>query len=180
MINAKHIRTTRPSPSLDFKNRGPFRIIRAIDNMAYEVELPPGLGRLHNVFHPWLLHLYEGQPLPQQTRDDSDDAQLADPDIDDDNEYYVEEVLKSRIDRHEPDPGNRDRKGLLQYYVKWSNYPVGPDNPSWEPYMNLVGSADLVATFHRLHPKSPGPHKNFATLTEKQNLVMMTLAQLSQ
>ncbi|KAI1507740.1 hypothetical protein Ptr86124_013273, partial [Pyrenophora tritici-repentis] len=46
-------------PAPEFKNRGPFTVTRVIDNMAYELLLPPEMGKLHNVFHPWLLHLHE-------------------------------------------------------------------------------------------------------------------------
>jgi hypothetical protein len=52
MLDSRNIRTTRPSQTLDFKNRGPYKIIRAIDNIAYELDLPHGLHQIHNVFHP--------------------------------------------------------------------------------------------------------------------------------
>ena len=113
------------------------RKVRAIDNMAYELELPPHMGKLHNVFHPWLLHLHEERPLPTQTRDEEEPGQLADPDAEDDTNYKVEAILESRVNRR-----------LLQYLVRWTNYPEGPDNPSWEPYMNLADCADLVHDFH--------------------------------
>ncbi|KAG9379362.1 Asp-protease-2 multi-domain protein [Pyrenophora tritici-repentis] len=126
--------------SLDFKNRGPFTVTRVIDNMAYELLLPPEMGKLHNVFHPWLLHLHEA-PLPGQLRD-SAPAEFADPDEED---------------------------------VRWTNYPAGTDNPSWEPYMNLVDSADIVQQYHESRPKAPGPHRKFATLAGKQDLLMITV-----
>ncbi|KAI0567880.1 hypothetical protein Alg215_12507, partial [Pyrenophora tritici-repentis] len=50
--------------------------------MAYELLLPPEMGKLHNVFHPWLLHLHEEAPLPGQLRD-SAPAEFADPDEED-------------------------------------------------------------------------------------------------
>ncbi|KAG9380645.1 Asp-protease-2 multi-domain protein [Pyrenophora tritici-repentis] len=141
--------------SLDFKNRGPFTVTRVIDNMAYELLLPPEMGKLHNVFHPWLLHLHEEAPLPGQLRD-SAPAEFADPDEEDD--------LKTPT-----------RSGLLQYLVRWTNYPAGTDNPSWEPYMNLVDSADIVQQYHESRPKAPGPHRKFATLAGKQDLLMITV-----
>ncbi|KAG9388589.1 Asp-protease-2 multi-domain protein [Pyrenophora tritici-repentis] len=53
--------------------------------------------------------------------------------------------------------------------------PAGTDNPSWEPYMNLVDSADIVQQYHESRPKAPGPHRKFATLAGKQDLLMITV-----
>ncbi|PZD23014.1 Chromo domain containing protein, partial [Pyrenophora tritici-repentis] len=158
--------------SLDFKNRGPFTVTRVIDNMAYELLLPPEMGKLHNVFHPWLLHLHEEAPLPGQLRD-SAPAEFADPDEEDGTSYEVEAVLDSRVNKRLKDPYSRS--GLLQYLVRWTNYPAGTDNPSWEPYMNLVDSADIVQQYHESRPKAPGPHRKFATLAGKQDLLMITV-----
>jgi hypothetical protein len=178
MLDSRNIRTTRPSQTLDFKNRGPYKIIRAIDNMAYELDLPHGLHRIHNVFHPWLLHKVEA-PLPSQVVDPEGHVEAADPNIEDDTEYVVEAILQSRTDSEQRDPGDRRRKGLLQYLVKWANYPEGPDNPSWEPYLNVVDCADLVYAYHRDNPSKPGPHKKFETLTGKQSLMMLRLIGVS-
>jgi len=52
MLDTRNIRTVRPNRSLDFKNRGPFKVVRSINNLAYELQLPKEIGRLHNVFHP--------------------------------------------------------------------------------------------------------------------------------
>ena len=69
MLDARNLVTKRPSRSLDFKNRGPFRVTRAIGNTAFELDLLPEMGRLYNVFHVWLLHKYDGELLPGQARD---------------------------------------------------------------------------------------------------------------
>ncbi|KAG9383596.1 hypothetical protein A1F94_005507 [Pyrenophora tritici-repentis] len=138
--------------SLDFKNRGPFTVTRVIDNMAYELLLPPEMGKLHNVFHPWLLHLHEEAPLPGQLRD-SAPAEFADPDEEDGTSYERSSPILSAMDQ----------------------LPAGTDNPSWEPYMNLVDSADIVQQYHESRPKAPGPHRKFATLAGKQDLLMITV-----
>lgn len=159
MLDVRNIRTTRPCKSLDYKNRGPFTITRVIDNMAYELSLPAQMNRLHNVFHPWLLHLYEPDPLPHQPIEEEGRI-----DIEDDlNDYDVEAIENSRINKRLNDPAKR-RKGLLQYLVRWANY-EGDDNPSWEPYTNVTNSADLVYDFHAKNPEKPGPHDDFAALT---------------
>lgn len=53
MLDARNLRTTRPNASLDFKNRGSFRIVKVVDNHnAYQLDLPPSMSRVHDVFHP--------------------------------------------------------------------------------------------------------------------------------
>ena len=131
------------------------------------------MGRLHNVFHLWLLHLHSEDPLPGQVRDEEQPAAVH-PDVEDDEDYVVESIEDCRINKQMADPSTK-RKGLLQYRVRWANYLEGPDNPSWEPYMNLVGSAETVIDYHRRHPTKPKLHSQFRTLASQQDLMMMTL-----
>ncbi|KAI2476324.1 Chromo domain containing protein [Pyrenophora tritici-repentis] len=111
---------------------------------------------------------------PTSVQNEEGHFELADPDIDDDTNYSVEAVLDSRINKQLRDPA-LNKKGLLQYQVRWADYPDGPDNPSWEPYMNLVDSADLVTEFHRRRPTKPGPHRDFGTLVSRQDLMIMAV-----
>lgn len=66
MLDSRNIKTIRPNKSLDHKNLGPFQIIKAHNNSAYELDLPPSMNKIHPVFHPWLLHLDNSDPLPRQ------------------------------------------------------------------------------------------------------------------
>lgn len=172
MLDARNFRTTRPSHSLDYKNRGPFRITRVINNCAYQLSLPPGLGKLHNVFHSWLLH-----PAPQSTEHqllEPEGAVDIDPEAEDNTDYEIEAIIDARIDEHQLDPVTQQR-GLLQYHVRWADYPIGPDNPSWEPFTNLVDAAETVFDFHKRNPHKPGPHKKFTSLTGQQSLILIRL-----
>ncbi|KAG9381751.1 Asp-protease-2 multi-domain protein [Pyrenophora tritici-repentis] len=160
----KTLRVIRP------KEPRSFTIVRAINNTAYELDLPANMKRIHNVFHPWLLHLVDDNPLTGQTQDPEVPAEF-DPEVEDDTEYT--------------DPAARGRKGkttqgLLQYLVRWANYPDGPDNPSWEPYMNLADSADTVTRYHLDHPNKPPMHRKFKSLTGKQDMLVMRLHALSR
>ncbi|KAI1506819.1 rve multi-domain protein [Pyrenophora tritici-repentis] len=184
MLDTRNLRTKRPSASLDLKNRGPFTIVRAINNTAYELDLPANMKRIHNVFHPWLLHLVDDNPLTGQTQDPEVPAEF-DPEVEDDTEYTVEAIEDCRINKKLKDPAARGRKGkttqgLLQYLVRWANYPDGPDNPSWEPYMNLADSADTVTRYHLDHPNKPPMHRKFKSLTGKQDMLVMRLHALSR
>ncbi|KNE89530.1 hypothetical protein PSTG_17012 [Puccinia striiformis f. sp. tritici PST-78] len=51
----RNISSQRPSPKLDFKKLGPFRIEAVINPVVYRLTLPPELKRLHPVFHTALL-----------------------------------------------------------------------------------------------------------------------------
>jgi hypothetical protein len=144
--------------------------------MAYELLLPNTMGRVHNVFHPWLLHLHTKVPLPGQTRDEEEPVEI-DPDVGDDADYSVEAIEDCRINNTLSDPHKKgkSKRGLLQYKVRWANYPEGPDNPTWEPYMNLLGSGDMIYEFHRNHPDKPSLHDKFKTLVDKQDLILIVL-----
>ena len=37
----------RPSKSLDYKNLGPFKIIKAINNIVYELDLPTAIKGIY-------------------------------------------------------------------------------------------------------------------------------------
>src|SRR5437762_14334427 len=59
-------------------------------------------------------------------------------------EYEVEEILKSKIDKH---------NGVLQYLVKWKGCPA-TDN-TWEPAINVKNAPKLVEQFHKCYPNMP-------------------------
>jgi hypothetical protein len=52
----RNIRTTRPNNKLDYKKLGPFKIVRNIKNVSFELQLPPTM-KIHPVFHIFLLEL---------------------------------------------------------------------------------------------------------------------------
>ncbi len=157
MLNSKNIKTTRPNKSLDHKNLGPFRITRAINNMAYELDL-----------HPWLLHLDNSDPLPGQIEPPPPPTQVDE----EGSEHFVDEVIDSWVDGRRKDLWN-NKKGCLMYKFKWTGY--GNDVPKWEPYWNGAGCPDLVADFHHFNPAKPGPHESFQTPQDWEPLIAMLL-----
>jgi hypothetical protein len=114
--------------------------------------------------------------LRGQTRDEEEPVEI-NPDVEDDADYSVEAIEDCRINNTLSDPYKRSKskRGLLQYKVRWANYPEGPDNPTWEPYMNLLGSGDIIYEYHRDHLDKPGLHHKFKTLVDKQDLMLIVL-----
>ncbi|KAK1912794.1 hypothetical protein P3342_004730 [Pyrenophora teres f. teres] len=171
MLNARHIKTERPVKSLDHKNMGPYQITRVIDNMAYELDLPPQLKTVFPAFHPWLLQAYEDDALPGQPR--PGDAAPPEVHLTDDGitEYVVSQVLDSRIGRNLVDPHTGER-GLLQYKVEW----VGDDQSEpWQAYSNLRGCKESVQDFHTRNPSRPGPHITFHDYDDDGELAVALL-----
>ncbi|KAI0992729.1 hypothetical protein K3495_g15456 [Podosphaera aphanis] len=50
-VNAKNIKTKRPSKKLDWKNLGLFQIVKVISSHSYQLSLPKDLKSFHPVFH---------------------------------------------------------------------------------------------------------------------------------
>ena len=155
MLDGRNIPTTRPNKSLDFKNLGPFTVIRAINNTAYELDLPQTLRGIFPVFHPWLLHLDNSDPLPGQQEPPPPPVH-----VDEGYAHYVaEEIIDSKIDKRRNDPVTGQR-GCLMYKIKYKGF---DDDPEWQPFQDTAQSADLVADFHHKYPEKEGPHGSFQT-----------------
>ena len=118
---------------------GPFKILGVVGDgkMAYRLELPAHMGKIHPVFHVSLLEPYhenkwEGrvQELPPLEE------------IEGKLEYEVEEILDSKIVR-----------GKLKYLVNWVGY--GPEEHTWEDVKNVENAKKKVVAFHRAHSERP-------------------------
>jgi len=109
-LDARHIRTTRPSRKLDWKWLGPYEVKRKVSPYAYELELPRDL-RIHPVHHVSLLDPVAEDPLPGQNITPPPPVE-----VDGDQEYQVERVEDSRVYRNQ-----------LQYLVRWTGY----DQMTW-------------------------------------------------
>ncbi|CAI6339108.1 unnamed protein product [Periconia digitata] len=147
-VDARNMRTDRPSQGLSYKNVGPFEITKVHNNAAYELQLPPEM-KMHPVFHPWLLHLHT-DGLPNQQQDGPGPVRMNDQGADS-PVYEVAAILDSRM----------DRAGQLHYKVLWQGY---PNDPTWEPYKHLVGSEELLGRFHSRYKRKSGPASDWNDL----------------
>jgi len=64
MVNAKNIKTKRPSKKLECKLRGKFEIEKLYGTNAYKLKLLPLSGKLHPVFHVSLFEPYRQNTIP--------------------------------------------------------------------------------------------------------------------
>jgi hypothetical protein len=95
---------------------GPFKVKRAVNPVAFELELPESMARVHPVFHASSLKPYKTDrevpltPLPLE--------------VEGELEYEVDCVLAERKARRR-----------VEYLVRWAG--LGPEHDSWEPAANL-------------------------------------------
>jgi hypothetical protein len=125
-INLKHPGTRKLLP----KWLGPFKVIKQVNPVAFKLELPPSMSKLHPVFHASLLKPYKPdgpvQPPP---------IVLQDGDV----LFEVEQLLDVRVRK-------QGRKRVQEYLIKWAGY--GHENNTWEPAINIA-DPDLITAFEQ-------------------------------
>lgn len=137
-LSSRNIKSQRPTPKLDYKRLGPFKIISKIGSRSYKLELPSTM-RIHPIFHVNLLEPYQVDTIPGRQ------PQPVPPIIvDEHQEYEVEDIVDSRI-----------RRNQIQYLVHWKGYNLM--DRTWEPFKNVMHCQDLLKKFHAKHPSRPRP-----------------------
>jgi hypothetical protein len=125
-LNLRNIKTRRPAKKLDWKNAGPYRIIKVVSPYAFKLELPPNMN-LHPVQNTSvLMPVSSSEPLPGQVSDPPPPVE-----VDGDDEFLVEQILDARV-----------RHRRLQFLVKWRGYD-NPDSNTWEPEENVAETQAL-------------------------------------
>ena len=128
-LEGTHLHTTHPTRKLRPKRYGPFKVLRTIGEVSYQLELPTQ-WKIHDVFHAKLLHPYV------ETEEYGINFQEPPPDlIEGEEEWEVEQILDER------------KQGQTQQYlVQWKGYSSAHD--SWEPIAG-INASDLIADFHK-------------------------------
>src|SRR5712692_6200519 len=148
MLNAKNIRTKRPTKKLAPKLYGPFRITAKVGTRSYRLALQDR-WRIHNVFHASLLEPHRANPFQQRPISGPLTEQVGG-----ELEYGVETFLQSEIRTSHRRHRSRHRTiHTLYFLVKWKGYPE--DECTWEPGSAMDGVPELVEQFYRLNPKAP-------------------------
>ena len=128
---------SRPSNKLNWRQIGPYPVVRAFGSHAYEVKLLESI-KVHPVFHVWLLEPDHNNPLPGQIKPPPEPVE-----VDGEMEWFVDEVLDARI---------FGRWKKLKYLIKWQGYP----DATWEPAEEVDG-LEAIELFHKNYPDKPGP-----------------------
>jgi len=133
-LEGKHLKFPHQKTKLNPKRYGPFKIIKMISPVAYQIELPPS-WKIHPVFHTSLL-----SPYSETTSHGPNFSQPPSELIDGEAEYEVELIRSHR--RH-------GRSRTLQYLIKWKGYPES-DN-TWED-ANQIHAPDCIKLYHKDNP----------------------------
>ena len=136
-LDARNIKTTRPSKKLDYTKLGTYKVKRALENDVYELSMPQDLG-IHPRFHVYLL-----SPVTKNSWNARSQVEKPKPLIvNGQKEYLVESILYSR----------RKGRGVV-YLVHWAGQ--SETSASWEPASHLSNASELVLAFHESHPDRP-------------------------
>lgn len=142
-LSSRNIKTTRPSKKLDWKQLGPFKVVKCVSEVAYKLELTDGMKTLHNVFHVSLLEPAKRNTIPNRIQPPPPPVE-----IDGHIEHEVSKVVDSKLDKRHHPP-------TVLYRVQWLGYEGTPDEYTWVKADNLVNSLELVQEFHKKHPDKP-------------------------
>ncbi len=127
-LDTKNISWPRPSRKLSELRTGPFKVVRQISPLAYEINIPK-TWHVHPVFHVSLLrpaiinetlHPEPPEPPPEL--------------IHGEEEYEAESILQHR--------GTKRRR---EYLVKWKGYPNS--EATWEHKRDLEHAKEIVKTY---------------------------------
>ena len=91
MLNAKNIRTKRPTKKLTPRAYGPFKVQEKRGNSAYTLDIPRR-WKIHHVFHVSLLEPYKVSDRPNREQPPREPE-----DVEGDMEWEIEKIVKSEI-----------------------------------------------------------------------------------
>jgi hypothetical protein len=147
-----NIKTNRPSDKLDYRKVGPYKILKKIGEVNYELDLPEQQSKRGKPIHP-IFHI----SLFEKAMIDEDTGELIRDEIvieGEELEYEIDKITSLKID-----PENDE----LRYLVEWKNYDRSAD--SWEPTESFMNSQTVLNEFQkkirqklRVHPQAAGNH----------------------
>ncbi len=150
-LDMTHLKLPHQKAKLTPKHLGPFKIMKEISPVAYQLALPIN-WRIYNVFHASLLNPYH------ETSTHGPNFTHPPPDlIKGEDEFEVERIIAHRT---------FGQSKHLQYLIKWKGYPES--NNSWEP-ADQVHTPDLVK-----HYQSAAKNQSAIKLTAKDQSAIKT------
>ena len=158
-LEGKNLQLPHQVTKLAPKRYGPFKIIKEISPVAYQLQLPP-TWMIHDMFHALLLSPYSKTPSHGPNF-----AQLPPDLIGGEEEYEVESIRSHQY-------FGRNKK--LQFLIRWKGYT--PSNDTWEP-ADSVHAPDLVKEYKQ---RTPGFHINSSPNNSSRSITLSPLWQTSQ
>lgn len=146
-----NIKTNRPSDKLDFKKLGPYKILKKIGEVNYELELPEKQEKrgkpVHPIFHVSLL---EKALIDENTGEIIQDEIVIEGE---EEEYEVKSIDAIKV----------GEDGKWRYRVQWEK--GDEKEETWEPIENLANAMTLVEKLHHdlgipLPTTDPDPPEN--------------------
>jgi hypothetical protein len=135
-LNAKHLTTTRQSKKLDQKFVGPYDVVKKINDVAFELDLPPTLS-IHPVFHVSLLSpFHEGHAGRAQAPPPATTVNVQE-------EFKPERIIDSR-----------EQNGRHEFLIKWTGFTE--DHNEWKDYEEIK-DLKILKAYARKHPDRPVP-----------------------
>jgi hypothetical protein len=134
-LSRKNINTIKNINKLDSTKIGPYKVIRNIKNISYELDLPNTMKQ-HPVFHVSLLSAYIPNTIPHRVIMPPPPVQL-----DGEIQYELDSINDMRIRNHK-----------IQYLVRWKGYTAESD--SWEDAMEFEqdNTKDSIDNFLARYP----------------------------
>ena len=133
-LEGKNLRLPYQATKLAPKRYGPFKIIKEISPVAYQLALPL-TWKIHDTFHASLL-----SPYRETTTYGPNFSQLPPDLINDEEQYEVEQICNHQY---------FGRNRTLQYLIHWKGYP--DSNDTWELAAD-THAPDLVKAYHKGTP----------------------------
>ena len=133
-LEGKNLKFPHQATKLNPKCYGPFRVIKEISSVVYQLQLPPSWN-IHPMFHSSLLSSYSKTPLH------GPNFSQPPPDLINNEEAYKVEQIKV----HQ----NFGKSKCLQYLIKWKGYPES--DITWESATD-IHAPNLIKHYHKCHP----------------------------
>ena len=167
MLNARYLKIMRLNKNLDYKNLESFKVVRMINNCAYELELSQIIKKCFSIFHSWFLHFDDENLMLEQK--DEQSASVATNNNED--LWKMNEILNFKIDKRMNDSTTKT-KSCLKYRVRWTNQNNLNTTFDWYIYINLKTISYLMIDFHHKYSNKTKSHAifvQFANWTSSTN-----------